>query len=301
MLRKPDYGSPRSSLSCACALRKEVESSHDCTTPVQAPHQSSTESSPNTSTETPPDDTLTETPLDDASTKTIDDLTTPTEENILRQNRPKFVLIPHPRTFSTENQPPATSSTLSSMSSGSSQGINPMTLFDQGYTRGSPASSNVAFTVEPGLSVLVVDDDLVTRSLMKRLLTRLGCAVSVAENGEMALEMILGHQGLFGSTPSSDSSGSNCGPILERRQDLRADVIFEEGKYAVVFLDNQMPVMSGLKAVEKLRQLGRKDFIVGVTGSLFFLLQGVRCTEICWAGNALLSDQQEYLEAGVDR
>lgn len=279
VLRKPDYGSPRSSSSGACASKKEVEKSHDCTTPVQTPQQSS----PDTSTETPPDDTPTETPFDDTSTKTLDDLTTPTEENILRQNRPKFVLIPHPPTFSSENQPPATSSTLSSMSSGSSHGINPMTLFDQGYTRGSPASSNVAIPIEPGLSVLVVDDDHITRSLMKRLLTRLGCAVSVAENGEMALEMILGHQGLFGSTPSSDSSGSNCGPILERRQNLRADVIFEEGKYAVVFLDNQMPVMSGLKAVEKLRQLGRKDFIVGVTG------------------NALLSDQQEYLEAGVDR
>lgn len=55
-----------------------------------------------------------------------------------------------------------------------------------------------------------------------------------------------------------------------------------EGKYAIVFLDNQMPVLSGLKAVEKLRGLGRRDFIVGVTG------------------NALLSDQQDYLNAGVD-
>jgi len=271
VLRKPDYGSPRSRSSGACAPKKEVERSHDSTTLVQAPQQSFSD----TSTETPPDDALTKTPLDDNPTKTLDDLTTPTEENILRQNRPKFVLIPHPRTFSSENQPPPTSSTISSMSyssSGSSHGVNPMMLFDQSYTRGSPASSNAAFTIEPGLSVLVVDDDPITRTLMKRLLTRLGCAVSVAENGEMALEMILGHQGLFGSTPSTDSSGGHSGPILERRQNLRADVIFEEGKYAVVFLDNQMPVMSGLKAVEKLRQLGRKDFIVGVTGSSFFFL-----------------------------
>jgi len=51
----------------------------------------------------------------------------------------------------------------------------------------------------------------------------------------------------------------------------------------VVFLDNQMPVMSGLTVAAKLRQLERTDFIVGVTG------------------NALLSDQEEYLEAGADR
>lgn len=44
-----------------------------------------------------------------------------------------------------------------------------------------------------------------------------------------------------------------------------------------------MPVCSGLEAVTRLRNAGRHDFIVGVTG------------------NALLSDQEEYIEAGVDR
>jgi osomolarity two-component system, sensor histidine kinase SLN1 len=86
--------------------------------------------------------------------------------------------------------------------------------------------------------------------MMTRLLTRLGCNVSTAENGEIALEMVLNGYG---------------------------------GRFAVVFLDNQMPVMSGLSMVAKLRKAGRRDFVVGVTG------------------NALLSDQEEYLEAGVDR
>lgn len=103
-------------------------------------------------------------------------------------------------------------------------------------------------TVQPGLRVLVVDDDAMTRTMMSRLLTRLGCNVTTAENGEIALEMVLGG-----------------------------------GRFAVVFLDNQMPVMSGLSMVTKLREAGRKDFVVGVTG------------------NALLLDQEEYLEAGVDR
>ena len=105
-------------------------------------------------------------------------------------------------------------------------------------------------TIPPGLWVLVVDDDQLTRTLMTRLLTRLGCKVSTAENGEVALEMVLGGHG---------------------------------GRFAVIFLDNQMPVMSGLSMVTKLREAGRNDFVVGVTG------------------NALLSDQEEYLEAGVDR
>ena len=104
--------------------------------------------------------------------------------------------------------------------------------------------------VQPGLRVLVVDDDALTRTMMSRLLTRLGCVVTTAENGEIALEMVLSGHG---------------------------------GRFAVVFLDNQMPVMSGLTMVTKLRKAGRNDFVVGVTG------------------NALLLDQEEYLEAGVDR
>lgn len=47
-------------------------------------------------------------------------------------------------------------------------------------------------SIPPGLDVLVVDDDPLTRMLMTRLLTRLGCKVATAENGELALEMILG-------------------------------------------------------------------------------------------------------------
>jgi osomolarity two-component system, sensor histidine kinase SLN1 len=112
---------------------------------------------------------------------------------------------------------------------------------------GSDGSHSV---VPPGLPVLVVDDDALTRTLMTRMLSRLGCKVTTAENGEIALEMVLSGPG---------------------------------GRFAIVFLDNQMPVMSGLSMVTKLREAGRSDFVVGVTG------------------NALLSDQEGYLQAGVDR
>ncbi|KAI0352098.1 hypothetical protein OH77DRAFT_816660 [Trametes cingulata] len=138
----------------------------------------------------------------------------------------------------------------------------------------TPGSSHMLF--EPKLNVLVVDDDPLTRKLMSRMLTRLGCKVTTAENGEIALELILtGHAQR--ATPSSEDTGSG-GLSLDGLPPGST----EEYRYAVVFLDNQMPVLSGLEAVSKLRQMGRKDFVVGVTG------------------NALLSDQQEYLDAGVD-
>ena len=77
--------------------------------------------------------------------------------------------------------------------------------------------------------------------------------VSCAENGEVAFEMILGRQ-------VSNEDAGDYRTILEQPREN------DESKYAVIFLDNQMPVMSGLKLVEKLRALGRTDFIVGVTG-----------------------------------
>jgi osomolarity two-component system, sensor histidine kinase SLN1 len=94
---------------------------------------------------------------------------------------------------------------------------------------------------EPGMPVLVVDDDPLTRMLMKRLLTRLGCVVSTADNGEKALEMITGSSS---TTPASESTSTDPG--------FSSSQVSMQGigrKYAIVFLDNQMPVLSGIEAV----------------------------------------------------
>jgi osomolarity two-component system, sensor histidine kinase SLN1 len=168
-------------------------------------------------------------------------------ERLQPTQRPTFVAMPSPRSFSEDD--------------------NPLTS--------TPAPSSSSEGIDKGMKVLVVDDDPWTRTLMKRMLTRLGCKVFTAENGEVALEMILGAAEL---TPSSDDSHPS-GPILDQSGAIQA----EESKFNVVFLDNQMPVLSGLKVVARLREMGRHDFIVGVTG------------------NALLSDQEEYLTAGADR
>jgi CheY-like chemotaxis protein len=86
------------------------------------------------------------------------------------------------------------------------------------------------------MNVLVVDDDAVTRMLMARQLSKLGCRVAMAETGEMALKMILGGRCSHG------------------------------GEYGVVFLDNHLPGISGRSLVARLRELQRHDYVVGVTG-----------------------------------
>lgn len=114
---------------------------------------------------------------------------------------------------------------------------------------------------DPPVSILVVDDDPLTRRLMSRMLERMGHRVSSAENGAVALEMLL----------ASPKDG-----------EPRADEAGWEGPFDVCVCDNWMPVLSGCEVVEELRRRGRADFFVGATG------------------NALIKDQKDYKEAGAD-
>ena len=122
--------------------------------------------------------------------------------------------------------------------------------------------------VMPGLPVLVVDDDKVTRMLFQRMLGRLKCSVTTAVNGYEALQLITGDQNVSQTPAEEDheypfSYGDSHASAMEK------EVVEEEkkeSKFAIVFLDNQMPVMSGVEMVRKLRKLGRKDLVVGVTG-----------------------------------
>lgn len=127
--------------------------------------------------------------------------------------------------------------------------------------------------------VLVVDDDGLTRALMSRTLSRLGCDVSTAENGKIALEMIAGRS-------SAGKRDPNAEPNVDSPMEVDGNGAASNGpftyNYDVIFLDNEMPVLSGLVVVTKLREMGRRDFVVGVTG------------------NTLVEDQKEYFEAGVD-
>lgn len=94
--------------------------------------------------------------------------------------------------------------------------------------------------------------------------------MSTAENGLVALELILGEK----PTPMTESESMNASanavastsntPSSENAEDDKPR--FAGPRYEVVFLDNQMPVMSGLETVSKMRAAGRTELVVGVTG-----------------------------------
>ncbi|KAJ6519016.1 hypothetical protein C8R45DRAFT_11286 [Mycena sanguinolenta] len=172
--------------------------------------------------------------------------------------RPSYLPMPSPKRFLKDAYPTtSTNSGISMNSNGSS-----LLMFDSNFQGIPTSNSNSSFIFDQGMSVLVVDDDLVTRKLMQRMLVRLGCVVETAENGQAAL-LALGAI----ATPASEASGSsNLVPILERPRPSNDE------RFDLIFLDNQMPLLSGIKAVAKLREWGRSDFVVGVTGNA--LLEG---------------------------
>ena len=132
----------------------------------------------------------------------------------------------------------------------------------------SPSASRLPqIDISPGLQVLVVDDDKMTRMLFQRMLGRLKCSVTTAVNGYEALQLITG-DGDVPETPAEEehehlfSDSEDHMSTMEREEEKEE----KEGRFAIVFLDNQMPMMSGVEMVRKLRKLGRDDLVVGVTG-----------------------------------
>ncbi|KIY70540.1 hypothetical protein CYLTODRAFT_347512 [Cylindrobasidium torrendii FP15055 ss-10] len=187
----------------------------------------------------------------------VETITEP-EQAAIAHPRPNYITLPSPQLFTLDNAlPPSVSAPVGQS-------------FSRGGTSPRGGISSPGSFLFDRCQVLVVDDDKLTRLLMKRMLERLGCSVTVAENGQVALNILLG----LVQTPSSDRSV----PVLEHR--LSESV--SPRVFTAIFLDNQMPLMSGLQLVAKLRELQRTDFVVGVTG------------------NALRQDQEEYLSAGAD-
>jgi len=97
----------------------------------------------------------------------------------------------------------------------------------------SKSQARSQFRFPPGFRVLHVEDDaLLRRSFELRVLKKFGVPYDMAVNGAEAVRLILE----------------------------------EKREYAVVLMDNQMPVLTGEKATRALRASGFEGIIVGMTG-----------------------------------
>lgn len=102
------------------------------------------------------------------------------------------------------------------------------------------------YVVKKALSILLVEDDKTNQMIALAMLKKFGHAVTVAENGQRAI-----------------------------------DLCQEENKFQLIFMDIQMPVMDGITATRRLREMGIIIPIVAMTA------------------NAMTGDREEYLKAGM--
>lgn len=86
--------------------------------------------------------------------------------------------------------------------------------------------------------ILIVDDAMMNRKMMSRLLTHHGHVCELAEDGEVAVRM-----------------------VLEATENGEA--------YDTILMDYEMPVLNGPDATARIRTKGFDTFIVGVTGNMF--------------------------------
>ena len=118
------------------------------------------------------------------------------------------------------------------------------------HAKSNQASENALAQLIPG-KVLLVDDNRVNQQLAGAMLERFNLAFDTAENGAEALERIAAHT------------------------------------YALVLMDMEMPVMDGVTATRRLRELESQSG----SGHL---------TVIAMTANALAEDRQRCLDAGMD-
>ncbi len=103
----------------------------------------------------------------------------------------------------------------------------------------------------PGGLVLVVEDDAVSSNLLGRILSLIGCQAEFAFNG------------------------------------LEAVRAFAPGKFSAVFMDMQMPVMDGIEATKKIRELESRT-------------AGARVPILALTANVMPGDRERCLAIGMD-
>ena len=105
------------------------------------------------------------------------------------------------------------------------------------------------YTQIKGVKVLLVEDNVINQQVAQELLSKTGVSVAIAENGKIALQKV------------------------------------QDTDFDLVFMDLQMPVMDGLTATKKIRDLGEPFNTMPI---------------IAMTAHAMSGDKEKSLKAGLN-
>ncbi|EJT48035.1 two-component-like hybrid sensor histidine kinase 2 [Trichosporon asahii var. asahii CBS 8904] len=134
------------------------------------------------------------------------------------------------------------------------------------------------------MNVLVVEDNDINSTVLRRQILKAGLDCDVADNGLVALNHLLAVQDLPPLTPGSEAS-INLEPPLSP---VGSAGSAQRQPYDVVLMDLEMPVMDGLTAVRRIRQFEAEGKLPG------------HQLVIALTGNAREGQIEEALKSGMD-
>jgi len=126
---------------------------------------------------------------------------------------------------------------------------NSKTSLNENVTKVKSITSHKVFK---GLNVLVAEDNVINQKLIKNILNGFDITVTIASNGEEAVK---------------------C---------------YKEERYDMIFMDIQMPIMSGVEATEKILQYEEEKSLE-------------HTPIVALTANVIESDKSKYLSSGMDR
>jgi signal transduction histidine kinase/CheY-like chemotaxis protein len=126
---------------------------------------------------------------------------------------------------------------------------NNKNVLTENVTRVKSITSNKIFK---GLNVLVAEDNIINQKLIKNILNGFDIVVTIASNGE---------------------------EVVER---------YKEQHYDMIFMDIQMPIMSGLEATKKIIEYEEENSLEHIP-------------IVALTANVIESDKKKYLDSGMDR